>query len=74
MTAECKHKWVHRGSDSYWCFDGRNSRRYYYVDYYFCEKCLAENKVEKIHSCYDGEIYKLPEWARLITKKVAGYE
>lgn len=70
----CKHKYVYTGSDSYWCFDGRNSRRYYHVDNYFCEKCLSEKHVEKVHTCYDSELWNLPEWAKLITKKVKGYE
>lgn len=71
--AECKHKYVYSRSDSYCCFDGRNSRRYYHADYYYCEKCLTEKVIEKTHSCYDSEMWKLPDWARLITKKVSGY-
>ncbi len=74
MGAICKHKWVYSRSDSYWRFNGRNSREYYHADYYFCEKCLEEKVIEKRHSCYDSETWKLPDWAKLITKKVAGYE
>ena len=34
--ANCKHKFVYSRSDSYWKFEGRNSRSYYHADYYFC--------------------------------------
>lgn len=71
--ANCKHKWVFFRSDSYYKFDGRNSRHYYHADYFFCEKCLEEKVVEKNHFCFDSEIWNLPQWARSITKKVAGY-
>lgn len=71
--AVCKHKYVFKYSDSYWCFNGRNSVKYYLADYYFCEKCLEENIIEKTHSCFDGEIWKAPEWTKSITKKVGGY-
>jgi hypothetical protein len=71
--AICKHKWVYSRSDSYWRETGRNSREYYHADYYFCEKCLEEKVVEKRHSCYDQEAYCAPDWAKTITKKVAGY-
>ena len=71
--ANCKHKWVFRDSDEYWAWDGRNSKRYYHVDYYYCEKCLEENKIEKHCSNVSGDYYNLPEWARTITKQAAGY-
>lgn len=72
--ADCKHKFVFSRFDSYWKFDGRNSRAYYHADYYFCEKCLEEKVIEKHHFCSDGDTWKLPEWAKLITKKIMGYE
>lgn len=72
--AECKHKYVYSRSDSYWMSEGRYSRCYYHVDYFYCEKCLTEKVIEKRHSCYESEIWDLPDWARLITKKVGGYE
>jgi hypothetical protein len=70
----CKHKWIYSRSDSYWRFTGRYTREYYHCDYYFCEKCLEEKIVEKKHSCSDNGLYDLPEWAKTITKRVAGYE
>jgi len=72
--ANCKHKYVYSRSDSYWKYDGRNSRLYYHSDYYYCEKCLYEKVVEKRHFCFDSEVWNLPEWAKLITKKISGYE
>ena len=70
----CEHKFVYSRSDSYWAFDGRNSRRFYHADYYFCEKCLEEKVIEKKHSCYDSEMWKAPDWTKTITKQVKGYE
>lgn len=67
---ECKHKWVYSRSDSYWKFSSRYGRYYYHADYYFCELCLKEKVIEKTHSCSDGELHQLPDWAILITKKV----
>ena len=72
--ATCKHKWVYRNSDSFWHFDGRNTRSYHHIDYYYCEKCLEEKSMKKDHFCYDSEISSLPDWAKTITKKVHGYE
>lgn len=68
--ATCKHKWAYKNSDSYWTFDGRNSRRYYHADNYFCEKCLEEKIIQKTHCCYDSDIWNLPEWAKLIKNKI----
>tara|TARA_R110002050_G_scaffold295237_1_gene453848 strand:+ start:11339 stop:11560 length:222 start_codon:yes stop_codon:yes gene_type:complete len=72
--ANCKHKYVYSRSDSYWKYDGRNSRLYYHSDYYYCEKCLEEKVVEKRHFCFDSEVWNMPEWAKLITKKISGHE
>jgi hypothetical protein len=69
----CKHKYVFKYTDSYWSPDGRNSVKYYLVDYYFCEKCLEEKVIEKRHSCYDSQKWDAPEWTKTITKKVGGY-
>lgn len=72
--AICKHKYIFKYDDSYWCFDGRNSLRYYKADYYYCEKCLDEKVVEKNHFCSDGERWNAPEWTKTITRKAAGYQ
>lgn len=71
----CEHKFVYLRSESYWqyCGRNRNSRDYYHADYYFCEKCLEEKKLEKRYSCYDSEIYNAPEWAKVITKQIPSY-
>ena len=72
--SNCKHKWIYFRSDSYWKSSGRNTREYYHADYFFCEKCTEEKVVEKRHSCYDSDVWNAPEWAKTITKRVAGYQ
>jgi len=74
MAENCEHKYIHKSTDSYWRFCGRNNREYYQVDTYYCEKCLNEKVKEKRHTCYDSEVWNIPEWAKLITKKIQGYE
>lgn len=71
----CKHKYVHRNSDSFKYTNGRYSWAFVHIDYYFCEKCLKEESVKKQAHVSDHEIpHKLPDWARMITTKVQGYE
>lgn len=71
----CEHKYVFRNNDSFYRSMGRYSMEYVSVDYYFCEKCLDEKSVKKDIRLGDYEIPdKLPDWARLITNKVRGYE
>lgn len=70
----CKHKFVHLRNDSYKRTASRYSWDFVSIDYYFCEKCLEEKQVKKEHHCNDSELYKIPDWAKTITNKVAGYE
>ena len=71
----CKHKFVHKGTDSFYQSNSRYSFKYTLIDYYFCEKCLEEKEIKKEVILNDGEIsYKMPDWAKTITKKVAGNE
>lgn len=72
--AECKHKFVHRSTDSYYYSNGRYKLNFVSTDYYFCEKCLKEEEVKKQTTCDGDELRNLPDWAKGITKKVAGYE
>lgn len=72
VEKECNHVFKHLESRSYWRMDGRFSRKYYHADYFYCEKCLKEEIKEKQHSCTDGELYKIPDWARMITNRVEG--
>lgn len=63
----CAHKFVQLRTES-WYDATRYTNSYYLVDYYFCEKCLEEKKVEK--SAIDVSIYKdAPDWAINITRK-----
>jgi hypothetical protein len=73
-SSTCEHKYVYSRSIEYLRSNGRNSREYYHADYYFCEKYLEEKVIEKRHSCYDSEVWCLPEWAKVITNKTRGYE
>lgn len=71
----CDHKFVHRNSDSFKASASRYSWKYTCIDYYFCEKCLEEKEIKKEVVLNDHEIPdKLPDWAKTIFKKVAGYE
>lgn len=68
--AKCKHKFVHKYNDSFYRFNGRYSKVYTSIDYYFCEKCLHEEPRKKEVHVADHETP--PDWARPITKKVEG--
>jgi hypothetical protein len=68
MSAPCKHKFVHKSTDSFYRDNGRYSKIYTSIDYYFCEKCLHEEEKKKTLSIADHET--LPDWAKSITKKV----
>jgi len=53
---------------------GRYSREFVSIDYYFCEKCLEEKSVRKSHRCEDHELSDIPDWAKIINNKIAGYD
>lgn len=65
---ECNHKYVHKTTDSFWRENGRYSKTYTCIDYFFCEKCLDEQSKKKEINL--GDIDNVPDWARGITKKV----
>lgn len=71
---ECEHKFVHLRNESYHRSASRYSWEYVSIDYFFCEKCLEEKQNRKEIILGDHELYKLPDWAKTITNKVAGYE
>ena len=70
----CEHKFVHLRNESYWRTMGRYSREFISIDYYFCEKCLEEKSVRKSHRCEDHELSDIPDWAKIINNKIAGYD
>lgn len=70
---DCKHKFVHLKTESYWQYDGRNSRKYHSTETFFCENCLEEREKEKTHFCTDYELWKLPEWCKTIIYQVKGH-
>lgn len=70
----CDHKFVHLRNENYKRTTGRYSWEFVNIDYYFCEKCLEEKEVKKHHSCGDYELEQIPDWAKIIKNKIAGYE
>jgi hypothetical protein len=75
MSAEsCEHKFVHLRNESFKRTTGRYSWEFKSTDYYFCEKCLQEKEIVKHHSCGDYQLDKIPDWASLITNKIASYD
>lgn len=66
----CEHHFEYMRSDSFYCMEGRNTYAYYHTDYFFCTKCTEEKVKEKRHSCYTGDRWQMPNWAKSITKKV----
>lgn len=71
---KCDHKFVHLRNESYYRSASRYSWQYVSVDYFFCEKCLEETEKKKDVTVGDYELHKLPDWAKVITKKIAGNE
>lgn len=69
---DCKHEYNHLRTDEYYQSTGRYSWKYVSVNTYFCIRCLDEKEVKKEHSCGDHELWKLPDWAKAITKRVYG--
>lgn len=69
----CEHKFVHLRNENYWRSTSRYSREFVTIDYYFCEKCLEEKEVKKDVRLGDHELDKMPDWAKLIKNRVAGY-
>lgn len=74
MSEACEHKFVHLRSESYKQSAGRYAFEFFCNDYYFCEKCLEEKVVKKQHHCGDYQLHLIPDWAKLITTKIAGYD
>lgn len=73
-TTGCKHQFIHLSSESYYQSTGRYSWKYVKVETFFCQWCLEEKETKKEHFCGDHELYNLPDWCKLITKKIHGYE
>ena len=67
---DCEHKYVFKSNDSFWYTNGRYAKVYISIDYFFCEKCLHEEISRKRADLNDHET--VPEWAKTITKQVAG--
>jgi hypothetical protein len=74
MDKKCSHKYVFMRNDSFYRSNGRYSYLYTSINYYFCEKCLDEKETKQEESFGDHQRHNLPDWAKSISKKVAGYE
>lgn len=70
----CEHKFVHLRNESFYRSASRYSFEYVSIDYYFCEKCLEEEEKKKDIRIGDHEKDKLPDWAKCITNRIAGYD
>lgn len=66
----CEHKFVLKRNDSFYTENGRYSYIYTSIDYYFCEKCLLQKEMANQATCGEGRHDELPNWARLISKKI----
>jgi hypothetical protein len=67
---ECDHKYVFLSNDSFYRENGRYAYLYTSINYFFCEKCLAEKPIKKEVNIQDYMRDAIPDWARSITKKV----
>jgi hypothetical protein len=67
----CAHKYVLKRTESFYQENGRYNNKFTLIDYFFCEKCLDEKETKKQINCGSDRWYELPDWAKLITKKVA---
>jgi hypothetical protein len=72
MKTECEHKFVYTRTDNFYALMGRYSKKYTSISYYFCEKCLVEKLCTK--NVVVGDHEEIPDWAKTITTRVAGYE
>lgn len=65
---KCEHKYVFLKNESFYKAY-RNSDTYYSSDYFFCEKCLHEEKKTKSESVNHYNGIK-PDWSIGITTKI----
>lgn len=64
---QCEHKYVHKRTDSYWRYIGRNEKEYVLIDYYFCEKCLHEQQKKRQQQVFNDN--QIQDWAKTITTR-----
>jgi len=64
---DCKHKYEHRDTVSYWYYCGRNNKEFVSTSFYFCIKCCHEKEVTKRVSAFPSEEYSIPDWAKAIS-------
>lgn len=64
----CQHKYVLKRTDEFYRESGRYANTYTSIDYFFCERCLDEKENKKTITLSINDT--LPDWAKLITKKV----
>lgn len=69
MIIGCKHKFVFKANETFYRESGRYHNTYTSIDYFFCEKCLELKEVRKQETVSIYETDKIPDWARVITKK-----
>lgn len=70
----CEHKFVHLRNENWKRPASRYSFDFVSIDYFYCEKCLEEKVIKKTHNCPDHKLSEIPDWCKLITTKITGYE
>lgn len=65
----CEHQYRFIKNESYYQEASRYSNKYISIDYFYCEKCLDQKQVKKQETVGLHEI--VPDWAKLINKKIA---
>jgi len=73
-SEKCNHDFQYDYTESYWCWCGRNNKEFYRARNYTCAKCGEDLLKEDHETCYSQDTHQLPHWAKMITKKIAGYE
>ncbi len=64
-----KPQWKIDTVDRYYYYCGRNSIEYVETTYWFNPETCERKETKRTESIYDGEQYKLPDWAKGITTR-----
>lgn len=62
-------RWEIDTVDRYYYYCGRNALAYIETTYWFNPETCERKETTRSESIYDGEQYKLPEWAKGITTR-----
>jgi hypothetical protein len=62
-------KWEIEDVDRYYYFCGRNNMEYVETTFWYNPKTMERKESKRTVYIYDGEQYKLPDWAKRITTR-----